>query len=133
MLTAKAFAPSASNERPVILGLSTGSVCLPPEWQPGSSAYATSKIAQIMLLDFIRAENPSMFVSTFHPGLIVTAMSHKAGNVDGPLPKDDSKSVTEDLVPMKMSLTARSKSSLTLCGLASKQRSGLPQWQICVG
>ena len=40
----------------------------------GSSAYITSKIAQVKLLEHVAAETPDVFVVSVHPGIVKTAI-----------------------------------------------------------
>ncbi|KAL9010260.1 MAG: hypothetical protein Q9173_004792 [Seirophora scorigena] len=64
----------------------------------GVSAYASSKIAQIKLLDFLAAENPEVFVASVHPGVVETPMTRglleqygDAIHERGGVPRDDVK------------------------------------------
>ena len=38
----------------------------------GASAYASSKLAQVRLLEHVAAECPDVFVVSVHPGIIIT-------------------------------------------------------------
>ncbi len=81
--TINAFLPSRRpNAR--ILGVSAGIVNLPPNYPPchGSSAYASSKLAQIRLLEHVAAECPDAFVVGVHPGIVATDLMLESQMMD---------------------------------------------------
>ena len=41
----------------------------------GASAYSSSKIAQLKVMEFLAAENPDVFVASVHPGVVMTDMT----------------------------------------------------------
>jgi len=98
MTTAKAFLPTANASHATILGVTTGASGFPPANLPGLSAYITSKLAQVKLLEFLAAENPNIFVASMHPGMVETAMFHKAGGNAEIMPMDNGTSF-DDLGP----------------------------------
>jgi NAD(P)-dependent dehydrogenase (short-subunit alcohol dehydrogenase family) len=57
----------------------------------GISAYISSKLAQVKLLEFLAAEHPNIFVASVHPGMIVTDIFNKSGATPDMLPMDTSK------------------------------------------
>ena len=59
----------------------------------GSSAYVTSKIAQVKLLEHVAAENPDVFVVSVHPGVINTAIVDHSGLETKGFLFDDGKSI----------------------------------------
>lgn len=68
----KAFLPVASQTASV-LNVTAGAVHVP--YLPGFSGYAVSKLAAAKMFDYLRRENPHLFVLNFHPGLIKTGIS----------------------------------------------------------
>ncbi|CRG84836.1 hypothetical protein PISL3812_02025 [Talaromyces islandicus] len=88
MVPVKAFLPSANPSHAAIIGLTTA-VAFPATIQPGLSAYTSSKLAVVKLIEHIAAEAPSVFAAALNPGVIHTAMLEKAGGGDtGSLPVD---------------------------------------------
>ena len=59
---------------------------------PGLSAYISSKLAQVKMLEFLAAENPNVFVASVHPGMVETAIFRKSGAKAEQLPMDKGKS-----------------------------------------
>ena len=88
---AKAFLPTASTERPVLIGNTAGGICLPVEYTSGSSPYFTSKLAQVRTLEYLAAENPSLHVVSVQPGVVETTMLAKSGFGARDLPLDSGK------------------------------------------
>lgn len=74
-----------------MLGVTAGAMVFPPAGTPGLSAYLTSKIAAAKMLEFLAAENPSLFVASIHPGMIDTEMFRKSGATPEMLPTDSGK------------------------------------------
>jgi len=89
---AQAFFPT---HRPnsAIIGITAGSIQLPPSlpFNHGKSAYNSSKIAQVKLLENLAAENPDIFVASVHPGVVMTEMAEEAVAHSQRPPIDDSK------------------------------------------
>lgn len=88
MISVKAFLPTANPSHAAILGVTTGGTSMPPAMLPGLSAYISSKLAQVKLLEFVTAENPNVFVATVHPGIVDTAMFRKNGGQAEIMPMD---------------------------------------------
>lgn len=91
MVTAQAFLPTANASHATILGVTTGTVGLPPAMLPGLSAYISSKLAQVKVLEFLAAENPNVFVASLHPGMVETEVFKKSGAKAEALPMDKGK------------------------------------------
>jgi len=91
---AQAFLPT---HRPnsAIIGITAGSLQMPPilPFNQGRSAYNSSKIAQVKLLENLAAENPDIFVASVHPGVVMTEMAKEASAHTQAVPIDDSKSI----------------------------------------
>jgi short-subunit dehydrogenase len=88
MTAANVFLPTANPTHAALLGLTTGTVSLPTVMLPGLSAYISSKLAQVKLLEFLAAENPNVFVASVHPGMVETAVFTKSGAKAEALPMD---------------------------------------------
>ena len=75
MVAAHAFLPTRKNAA-AIISVSAALVNLPASIPPskGSSAYISSKMAQLKLLEHLAAENPDVFVISVHPGVVETNM-----------------------------------------------------------
>ncbi len=89
----QAFLPTRKPNS-AIIGITAGSLQLPPmlPFNKGLSAYNSSKIAQLKLLENLAAENPDMFVASVHPGVVMTDMAEDADVDSLSVPIDDSKS-----------------------------------------
>jgi len=94
--TLHSFLPSRKSGARIV-GVSAGIVNLPAVYPfcQGASAYITSKLAQIRLLEHVAAECPDVFVVAIHPGIVATdlmrEMAAVGGNAKGAL-LDDGKS-----------------------------------------
>lgn len=88
MVAAQAFLPTANPSHATILGVTTGTVGLPPAMLTGISAYISSKLAQVKFLEFLAAENPNIFVASVHPGMVETDIFKKSGAKAEALPMD---------------------------------------------
>ena len=75
VVAAHAFLPTR-NGSAVIIGVTAGMVLFPSSNHllNGSSAYVSSKLAQIRLLEYLAAENPDVFVVAVHPGVVETPL-----------------------------------------------------------
>ena len=71
-----------------MLGVTEGALVFPPAGTPGLSAYLTSKLAMVKTLEFLAAENPSIFVASVHPGMVDTGIFRKSGAKPEMLPMD---------------------------------------------
>ncbi|KAL9027761.1 MAG: hypothetical protein Q9196_003765 [Gyalolechia fulgens] len=88
VIAAVAFLPRAHKVHATILGVIAGALVFPPTRTPGLSAYLTSKVAATKTLEFLAAENPSVFVASVHPGMIDTEIVRKSGAKPELLPLD---------------------------------------------
>lgn len=68
----QAFVPRAAPQA-VLLSISSGAAHVAPV--PGMGAYATSKAANLKMMDYFAAENPSLHVVNVQPGLVETEMT----------------------------------------------------------
>lgn len=85
---AQAFFPNANKAGAYVYGLTSGSMVLPVTWIAGQSAYQSSKMAQVKIMEFLALENPDIFICTVHPGLVDTKV-FRASEVDpATLPMD---------------------------------------------
>jgi NAD(P)-dependent dehydrogenase (short-subunit alcohol dehydrogenase family) len=82
----KNTAPSAE---PVLVGVSTGAIALPPA--PGYTAYSTSKSGQSIFFQALATEEKDIRIMQVHPGVIETDMGKKSIEGGMHLPLDDSK------------------------------------------
>ncbi|EMR86995.1 hypothetical protein ACHAO1_002036 [Botrytis cinerea] len=88
VIMAQAFFPNANKAGAYVYGLTSGSMVLPVTWIAGQSAYQSSKMAQVKIMEFLALENPDIFICTVHPGLVDTKV-FRASEVDpATLPMD---------------------------------------------
>ncbi|KAL6802480.1 hypothetical protein GGI42DRAFT_342754 [Trichoderma sp. SZMC 28013] len=59
---------------PRILNVSSGQAHLDAKFFPGMSAYLSSKMAQLRMIDAIQAERPDVFVINCHPGRVMNTL-----------------------------------------------------------
>jgi len=88
VITVKAFLPTANQTKAAVFGVGAGTVTLPSAMLTGLSSYISSKLAQAKVLEFLAAENPTVFVASVHPGMIVTDIFNKSGAPASKLPMD---------------------------------------------
>ncbi|KAL8911093.1 MAG: hypothetical protein Q9171_003683 [Xanthocarpia ochracea] len=88
VILATAFIPTANKAHATILGSAAGAFSLPPATTPGLSAYLTSKLAMVKMLEFLAVENPTLFIASVHPGMVDTEMFRKSGATPDMLPMD---------------------------------------------
>ncbi|KAL8720884.1 MAG: hypothetical protein Q9225_002329 [Loekoesia sp. 1 TL-2023] len=106
IIAATAFLPTANKTHATILGVTAGAFVLPPAATLGLSAYLTSKVSMVKILEYLAAENPSVFVASVHPGMVDTMMFRKSGATPDMLPMDSGK-----FNPIKASVTQRERVS----------------------
>ncbi|KAI4170498.1 MAG: hypothetical protein LQ346_008850, partial [Caloplaca aetnensis] len=60
-----------------IIGINAAMVHMPAGVGPatGSSAYTSSKMAQLKVMEYLAAEQPDIFVASVHPGVVETPMT----------------------------------------------------------
>ncbi|KAL3419569.1 short chain dehydrogenase [Phlyctema vagabunda] len=88
MIVSKAFSLTANASHAALIGITSATNSLPPIMLPTLSAYQSSKLAQAKVLEFVAAENPSMFVASVHPGIVRTLIFDKSGATEKGLPMD---------------------------------------------
>ncbi|KAL7790687.1 hypothetical protein V8C43DRAFT_322674 [Trichoderma afarasin] len=74
---------SVAAASPKILNVSSGQAHLDAKFFPGMSAYLSSKMAQLRMVDAIQAERPDVFIINCHPGRVMSEMSAKVGRKKG--------------------------------------------------
>jgi len=79
MATCQAFLATKPTPNATIIGISAGVVSLSAAHLVRSSAYTSSKMAAVKLLEILAAENPDVHVVSLHPGVVETAMYAKSG------------------------------------------------------
>ncbi|CAN8097826.1 unnamed protein product [Discula destructiva] len=87
-LAVHSFLPTANKAKATVLALTTGTSAMPAARLPGMSAYMTSKLAQIKLIEYLAAEQPNVFAATVHPGMVETEIFAKSGANADKLPMD---------------------------------------------
>ncbi|KAI1382721.1 short chain dehydrogenase [Hypoxylon trugodes] len=85
LLAAKTFIPTADADATVI-GVASDTSLVSADHTPGLSGYASSKLAQVKIYEFLAAENPNLFVATVNPGMVETDNFHRAGGRSDKLP-----------------------------------------------
>lgn len=78
-MTAKTFLPTRNPVGSSVLATTAAIVNLPAVYDPchGASAYISSKLATVRLLEHIGAENPDIFTLAVHPGIVETALMYQ--------------------------------------------------------
>ena len=130
VITAKAFLPTANENRAVLLGTTAGPIIFPPASTNGISGYLTSKMAQVNVLTFLASENPHLFVASVHPGMIETAMFRTSKADPNKLPMDTRKYSNMAGEARKTADAHGSGSTRGFHGLDVELRGGLSQWAI---
>ncbi|UKZ79193.1 hypothetical protein TrVFT333_006943 [Trichoderma virens FT-333] len=74
---------SVAATSPRILSVSSGQAHLNAKFFSGMSAYLSSKMAQLRMIDAIQAERPDVFIMNCHPGRVMSEMSAKIGRTKG--------------------------------------------------
>ncbi|KAL4878111.1 hypothetical protein BJY04DRAFT_230008 [Aspergillus karnatakaensis] len=87
LIVTKAFLPTADPTHAAIIGYSAA-ITFPAAMVPGLSAYNISKSAIVKLVEYIAAENPSVFAAAIHPGVVDTNILRGAGADPATLPLD---------------------------------------------
>lgn len=107
IVTAQAFLPSRKASASII-GINAGMIQVPVGAGPsaGTSAYTSSKLAQVKIVEFLAAENPDVFAASVHPGVVVTdlmktgmpQMGKEASEARGNSHFDDGELIYSDLL-----------------------------------
>jgi len=74
-----------------MLAVVSGSIVLPTKMLIGLSAYQNSKLALIKTVEYLSVENPNIFCSAVHPGMVDTKIFRKSGATPEVLPMDTGK------------------------------------------
>lgn len=91
MLPSKVFLPTANPEHAAIIGIATAVMAFSSQSTAGGSAYFTSKLALIKLMEYLAAENPKVFTAAIQPGMHETDCFRKSLADPKLLPMDKSK------------------------------------------
>ena len=91
LLFAKYFFPTANPERASTLSVTSGSIVMPTKMFLGLSGYQTSKLAVVKMMEYLSLENPNIFCSSVHPGMVDTDIFRKSGATPDMLPMDTRK------------------------------------------
>ncbi|KAF2199993.1 NAD(P)-binding protein [Delitschia confertaspora ATCC 74209] len=91
LIAASAFFPTAVPSGAAVYAVTAGALVMPPKMTAGLSGYLTSKLAQIKIMEYLAVENPNMFFSTVHPGMIDTGIFRASGASPESLPMDTAK------------------------------------------
>ncbi|KAL8745311.1 MAG: hypothetical protein Q9190_002545 [Brigantiaea leucoxantha] len=83
-----AFLASRNPTYASIIRLTTAACGFPAAMTPGLSAYTSSKLAQVKILEHLAAENPGLFVASLHPGIVETDMFRKSQTPADAVPMD---------------------------------------------
>ncbi|KAL4862751.1 hypothetical protein BDV12DRAFT_207010 [Aspergillus spectabilis] len=87
LIAAKSFLPTANPSHAAVIGYSAA-ITFPAAMLQGLSAYNISKIAVLKLIEYIAAENPSVFAAALHPGIVDTDILKRSGGDPATLPMD---------------------------------------------
>ncbi|KAJ5928754.1 NADP(+)-dependent dehydrogenase [Penicillium verhagenii] len=87
MIAANVFLPTANTTRSAIVALSAA-VFLPTQILVGLSGYISSKLTLIKVMEFLAAENPNVFATVLHPGMVETDIFRVSGADPSKLPMD---------------------------------------------
>lgn len=90
MIAANAFLPTANPTHAAVVAL-TAAVVFPAARLKGLSAYISSKLSLIKIMEFLAAENPTVFAVALHPGMIDTNILRSSGADPSKLPIDSGK------------------------------------------
>ncbi|KAI4204972.1 MAG: hypothetical protein LQ350_000824 [Teloschistes chrysophthalmus] len=88
VIATHAFLPNANKTHATILGVTAGAMVFPPASTPGLSAYLTSKMAMVKILEYLAMENPNVFCASVHPGMVDTEIFRRSGAQPDKLPMD---------------------------------------------
>lgn len=90
MIATNVFLPTANPTHAAVVAL-TAAVVFPAARIKGLSAYISSKLALIKFVEFLAAENPTVFAAALHPGMIDTNILRSSGADPSALPLDSGK------------------------------------------
>ncbi|KAJ5387148.1 hypothetical protein N7509_009689 [Penicillium cosmopolitanum] len=87
LIAVKSLLPTANTTHATVIGY-TAAITFPAAMLPGLSAYAISKLAIVKLMEYIVAENPSIFTAALHPGMVETDIFKASGTDPAAVPLD---------------------------------------------
>lgn len=90
MIATNVLLPTANPTHVAVVAL-TAAVVFPAAKLNGLSAYISSKLALIKIVEFLAAENPTVFAAALHPGMINTSILRSSGADPSTLPLDSGK------------------------------------------
>lgn len=134
MIATHVFLPTANPTRAAVVVL-TAAVVFPAARLTGLSAYISSKLALIKLIEFLAAENPTIFAAALHPGMIDTNILRSSGADPSTLPLDSGKQ--QSMIHSRRSnhpdLYLSSGPPSRIHGLAHQPRRLIPKRSLCMG
>ncbi|KAL9111037.1 MAG: hypothetical protein Q9227_004470 [Pyrenula ochraceoflavens] len=81
VVSAKAFFPTANPVRAAALASVAGALVFPTKTVVGLSGYLVAKLAAIKAIEFLAVENPNIFCTAVHPGMVDTDIFRKSGEL----------------------------------------------------
>lgn len=140
MIATKVFLPTANPTRAAVIAL-TAAVVFPASRLANLSAYISSKLTVIKLMEFLAAENPTVFAAALHPGMVDTSILRSSGADPSKLPLDSGKlrliglfhgACAYRLIHICIS-EQYSGSTRGIYGVACQPRGLLPKWPVRLG
>ena len=86
-IAVKALLPTANPTHSTVIGYSAA-ITFPAAMLKGLSAYGISKLTIVKLMEYIAAENPSVFAAALHPGMVETEIFKESGTDPTAVPID---------------------------------------------
>ncbi|KAK5107074.1 hypothetical protein LTR62_001892 [Meristemomyces frigidus] len=74
----QAFLPSR-NPASILIGINAATIQIPGDFARNFSAYNSSKLAALKILEILAAEHPDLHVVSMHPGVVESNMTRKVG------------------------------------------------------
>ncbi|KAJ5750844.1 hypothetical protein N7533_007872 [Penicillium manginii] len=87
LIAVKSLLPTARPAHATVIGY-TAAITFPATMLTGLSAYGISKLAIVKLMEYIAAENPSIFTAALHPGMVETEIFKASGTDSAAVPLD---------------------------------------------
>lgn len=101
MITTNAFLPTANPVHAAVIAI-TAAVVFPASRLKGLSAYISSKLSLIKLMEYLAAENPNIFATALHPGMVDTSILRNSGADPSKLPLDSGKQTNRNKSQLKL-------------------------------
>jgi NAD(P)-dependent dehydrogenase (short-subunit alcohol dehydrogenase family) len=131
MIATKVFLPTANPTRAAVVAL-TAAVVFPAATLVNLSAYISSKLTLIKVMEFLAAENPTVFAAALHPGMVDTSILRSSGADPSKLPIDSGKQCNSAVFILRL-IVRTSGSPCRVHGLVDQSRSIFSKWSLCVG